>query len=211
MQMERYRDLIAFCSTDSYQQWLQGWQAPIAHPTVDCWHDNEQDLWQDSTPRQTYLSRAATRLPFYLLDSLQIGGLPCVDIGCGHNWFQQFYTTIRGVDPRNETHRDEPLTPEWWIPNWGGWDRAFSICALHFADPATLRLHIGQVRAILAPGGRALIALNRARIRDATPTYSETVLQETLLECPGLTRIVGIDRPQDALLDGNVWLWIDRE
>ena len=211
MQMERYQDHRAFCQTDSYQQWLQGWQAPIAHLEVDCWYDNEQNLWHDMTPRQSYLSRAATRLPFYLLDSLQIGGLPCVDIGCGENWFQQFYPTIWGVDPRHETHRDELLTPEWWIPNWGRWDRAFSCCALHFGDPIQVAQNIGKVRGLLRPGGRALITLNRARIQDATPTYSETVLQEALLGCPGLTRMVWFESPQEACMDGNVWLWMDRE
>ena len=219
MQIEQYPDLRAFCQTDSYQQWLRGWQAPIAHPAVDCWYDNEQDMWywwrrHQWTPRQKYLSRVATRLPFYLLDSLQIGELPCVDIGCGDNWFQQFYPTIWGVDPHSEAHRDELLTPEWWIPNWGRWPRAFSCNAMHFCDQATIRDNILKVRGILAPGGRALVTLNRARIRDLTPDYSESALRDTLEALPGLTRMVWIDErlPGGILsggMDGNVWLWLE--
>lgn len=210
--MERYRDHRAFCSTDSYQQWRRGWQIPESiRPQVDRWMDTEQDLWtQGPTPRQTHLSRAATRLPFYLLDSLQIGGLPCVDIGCGHNWFQQSYPSIRGVDPHYETDRDEPLTPAWYSQNQGRWRRAFSINALHFADPIHVAQHIGQVHTCLARGGRAMVALNRARIQEHTAAYSAAVLQETLLGCPGLTRMVWFESPVDAYMDGNVWLWIDR-
>jgi SAM-dependent methyltransferase len=217
MQIEQYFDLRAFCQTDSYQQWLQGWQAPIAHPEVDCWYDNEQDMmeWRhhQQTPRQKYLSRDTTRLPFYLLDSLQIGELPCVDIGCGHNWFRQFYPTIWGVDPHSETHRNEPLTPAWYSQNQGRWARAFSCNALHFADPIQVTQNIGRVRGLLRPGGRALIALNRARIQvqERTATYSDAVLQETLLGCPGLTRMVWFESPVSASMDGNVWLWIDPE
>jgi hypothetical protein len=217
MQIEQYPDLRAFCQTDSYQQWLQGWQATIAHPGVDCWYDNEQDMIGDwfrahrQTPRQKYLSRDATRLPFYLLDSLQIGGLPCVDIGCGRNWFQQFYPTIWGVDPHSEPYRNEPLTPAWYSQNQGRWARAFSCCALHFADPIQVAQNIGRVRGILGTAGRAVVTLNRARIQEHTAAYSDAVLQETLLGCPGLTRMVWVESPQEAYLDGNVWLWIDRE
>jgi len=212
MKMEHHPSYASFCATDSYQQWLAGWRQP-RDSGVEMWQDSEQDLWPDpavvQTPRQYALTRVATRLPFYLLDTLEIGDLPCVDIGCGHNWFKGFYPTIRGVDPHNERHRDELLTPEWWIPNWGQWPRAFSCCAMHFCDQATIADNILKVRGILSPGGRAMIAINRARIRERTPHYSEARLRDQLEAVPGLTRAVWMDSPRDSGMDGNVWLWLE--
>jgi hypothetical protein len=155
--------------------------------------------------------RVATRLPFYLLDSLQIGELGCVDIGCGHNWFRQFYPSIWGVDPDNRPHRDELLTRGWWRANQGRWHRALSICALHFCPQPAIRHQLARVRGLLAPGGCAVVALNRRRIEQSTQhrPYSESRLREDLGALPGLTRAVWLDEPGDAGMDGNVWLWLE--
>ena len=206
MQMEHYPDYGAFCRTDSYQQWLAAWSPPT-DSAMDHWMDSEQDIWR-LTPRHQLALRWGTRLPFHLLATLEIGTLPCVDIGCGHNWFRRFYPSIWGVDPHNEPHRDELLTPEWWIPNWGRWPRAFSCNAMHFSDQHTVADNMLKVRGILAPGGRAFVALNRRRIEERTPTYSEARLREDLEALPGLTRAVWMDEPREACLDGNVWLWL---
>ena len=207
MHTERYTDHSAFCRTDCYQRWLTGWTEP-RDSAVDHWVDSEEGRWCH-TPRQYALIRVTTRLPFYLLDTLEIGSLACVDIGCGYNWFRQFYPTIWGVDPHSEPYRNELLTPEWYRRNRGQWPRAFSCNAVHFCDQATIAQNIGKVRGILAPGGRAVVTLNRARIRDLTPNYSESTLRHTLGALPGLTRMVWMDAPQEAPMDGNVWLWLE--
>ena len=212
MKMEHHPSLTAFCASDSYQQWLAGWPEP-RHSAVDHWMDSEEHrriIWAH-TPRQWLTRRWSTRLPFYLLDTLEIGSLACVDIGCGDNWFRQFYPSIWGVDPypHGEAHRNELLTPEWWVPNWGRWPRAFSCNAMHFCDQATIADNILKVRGLLSPGGRAVVTLNRARIQERTPVYSESALRDTLEALPGLTRMVWMDTPQDATFDGNVWLWLE--
>ena len=211
MKMEHHPSLAAFCRTTSYQQWLAGWRPP-QDSGVEQWLDSEQELRQPlPTPRGYLLghhgARRATRLPFYLLDSLEIGSLACVDIGCGDNWFQRFYPTIWGVDPLYAV--DERLTPEWWIPNWGQWPRAFSCSAMHFCDQATIAQNIGKVRGILRPGGRAMVTLNRARIRERTQGYSAAALRDILESIPGVTRGVWMDTPEDTSMDGNVWLWLE--
>ena len=212
MHMEHHPDLESFCRTDHYQQWLASWSPPRG-AAVDLWRDSEHPFYHDHGPVQTLrqwgLTRVATRLPFYLLATLEIGDLACVDIGCGHNWFRRFYPSIRGVDPYCEQHRDEELTPAWWIPNWGRWPRAFSINALHFADQATFARDMRKVRGILCPGGRAVITLNRIRIEERTPGYSDVALRHTLEAVPGLTRMVWMDEPRAAEMDGNVWLWLE--
>ena len=206
MQMEHYPDHGAFCRTDSYQQWLETWRVPRA--AVDLWVDSEQDIWGHHTPRHQLTQRWSTRLPFYLLDSLRIGTEACVDIGCGHNWFRQFYPSIRGVDPHNEHHRDEPLTADWYTQNRGRWPRAFSCNSLHFADQRAIAGNILEARGTLAPAGRAMITLNRARIEERTQDYSAARLREDLLTLPGLTRMVWLDQPRNCYMEGNVWLWL---
>lgn len=173
------------------------------------WHDSEITL-PSHTPRGDLLHlepAATTRLPFYLLDSLEIGDLPCVDVGCGHNWFQRFYPRIWGVDPGHARYRDELLTPEWWISNWGRWPRAFSICAMHFFDQDTISREVLKVRGLLSPGGRAMVAISRARVGEQSTRYDPERLCRTLADLPGLARMVWFDRPLDASMDGNVWLW----
>jgi len=204
MTMEHYTDLQAFCSTSVYQQWLNTWTPPRE---MDIWMDTESQL-RELTPRNRLTARVATRLPFYLLDSLEIGQHRCVDIGCGHHWFRQFYPTMRGVDPHNAPYRDEELTPAWWIPNQGQWHRAFSINAMHFCGQAQLPDQVAKIRGLLSPGGRALVTLNRARIQERTAQYSQQELAQSLRDTPGLTRMVWMDQPQEAWLDGNVWLWL---
>ena len=131
-----------------------------------------------------------------------------MDVGCRHNWFQQFYPSVWGVDPSHDQHRDDQLTPEWWIPNWGQWPRAISINAMHFCDQGQLAGQIAKVRGLLSPGGRAVVALNRHQIQKRTTQYSAPNLEQMLQATPGLTRMVWLDQPRVSLMDGNVWLWL---
>jgi len=204
---EHYTDAVAFCATADYQNWRDTWSPP-RNAEVDRWVDSEPQIWSTMTPRQQLTSRAATRVPFYLLGSLEIGRDRCVDIGCGHMWFRQFYPTLWGVDPHYRSHRDEELTPEWWTQNQGRWHRAISICAMHFCDLTEIPSQIAKVRGLLRPGGRAVVALNRARIQERTQDYQEDQLRSQLAQVPGLTRMVWLDRPRESGMDGNVWLWL---
>lgn len=207
--IERYDSYAHYCATDTYQQWLRDWRTPD-HLRVDIWEDTIGGLSTDGariqTPREYGLVRAASRLPFHLLDSLDMGDRACVDIGCGLNWFKSTYPHMWGVDPHNEPHRDELWTPDWYRVNWGKWAHAFTLNAIHFCDQDTIALNIAKVRGILRPGGTAMVAINRARIEG----HEEARLWETLVQTPGMTRMVWIDRPGDAFMDGNVWLWLQQ-
>jgi len=208
--IKQYSTPEAYCATPDYQQWLSTWHPPHG---VDQWMDSEHNMWhfgtRGQTPREFMMRRRATRLPYHLLDSLHMTGA-CVDIGCGHNPFKSSYPGMWGVDPNHEAHRDEQLTPEWWKHNWGKWRHAFTCNAMHYCDQTAILDQLAKVRGILAPGGTAVIALNRARIEDRTTNYDSTLLRETLSGTPGLTRMVWIDEPGDAGMDGNTWLWLAR-
>ena len=211
--MERYPTHADYCGTDSYQQWLTQWRPPT-QVAVDRWHDTEHELYHamrnptNITPRAHARLRHATRLAHHLLDTLEIGDRACVDIGCGDNWFKASYPQICGVDPHNEQHRDELLTPEWYITNHGRWPHAFSCNSMHFCDQADVAHNIAKVRSLLRPGGTAVVALNQARIQDHTRDYDPDRLLATVAETPGMTRMIWFDQPQDAFMDGNVWIWL---
>ena len=199
--IERYQTLADYCATPAYQKWLAQWRPPEQGIT---WLDSEYNWYAEVTPRHQMQERHGTRLAYHLLDTLAIGDQRCVDIGCGHNPHQGLW----GVDPHNERHRDELLTPEWYVPNWGQWAHAFTCNAIHFCDQEEIALNIAKVRGILRPQGTAVIAINRARIRDFTTRYDPERLWDTLGQTPGMTRMVWMDEPQDAGMDGNVWIWI---
>jgi hypothetical protein len=199
--IERYSTHADYCATPAYQQWLATWEPPEGDIN---WRDCEHDYSIDHTPRHQMQERHGTRLAYHLVDTLGIGDQRCVDIGCGHNPFPGLW----GVDPHNETHRDELLTPEWYIPNWGQWAHAFSCNAMHFCDQATMAHNVAKVRGILRPAGTAVMAINRARIEERTLDYDPDRLLRTLGQTPGMTRMVWFDQPPDAGMDGNVWIWI---
>jgi hypothetical protein len=218
MTPEHHLDHNQFCTTVSYQHWLKAWQPP-SHAAHVRWIDHELEIFTKvprldheleiftKVPRAAGLTSWTTRMAFYLLDSLEIGDRSCVDVGCGENWFKRSYPSVWGVDPLLPQHRDEELTPEWWIPNWGKWHRAFAINSMHFCTVGDVAQQMGKMRGILAPGGKAIVTLNRQRIKDITPDYSETLLYDILCPLPGLTRMVWLDQPIDSCIDGNVWLW----
>ena len=203
--IERYGTHDDYCATPAYQRWLATWEPPRGDII---WVDHEQEI-RGHTPRHQMQERHGTRLAYHLLDTLGIGDRRCVDIGCGDNVFKRTYPGLWGVDPHNERHRDELLTPEWYTHNWGQWAHAFTCNAIHFCDQDTIVHNIAKVRGILRPGGTAVITINRARIRDFTgPDYDPERLYHTLGQTPGITRMVWMDEPQEAAMDGNTWIWI---
>ena len=92
MQTEQYPDLETFCQTESYKNWLSQW-SPRDNTKVDRWFDHV-GKFDYYTARQREASRSSTRLPFYLIDSIEVKDLDCVDIGCGPNFFKSFYKNI---------------------------------------------------------------------------------------------------------------------
>ena len=209
--IERYESHADYCATDTYQTWLRNWRPPT-HTEVEVWEDTIEDIGHDSarieTPRQYGLVRSASRMPFHLLDSMEIGDRDCVDIGCGFNWFKRTYPRMWGVDPHNEPHRDELWTPDWYRVNWGRWSHAWTSNAIHFCHQDSMATNVAKVRGILRPHGTAVITINRARVVDFTPDYDEERLYATLCQTPGMTRMVWFNSPPSAHMDGNVWIWL---
>jgi hypothetical protein len=81
---------------------------------------------------------------------------------------------------------------------------------MHFCDQDELPNQIAKVRGILAQGGTAVVTINRQRVAERTSSYDVDRLYDTLCNTPGLTRMVWIEEPQDAPMDGNVWIWLTK-
>ena len=209
----KYASQKDYCATEEYKSWLAKWE-PV-DKSIDIWQDTAHDIfsWGNKfTPREYISTRFSSRLIFHLLEQLGVDTVEKkVDIGCGTNWFSKIYPSVWGVDPEYENKRHEKLTPEWWISNWTKWPMAFSINSLHFVDQSQLIRDIEKVGGILSAKGKALITLNRARIKEQTGDgYSENKLLNDLENIQNLDRLIWIETPEDEALDGNVWIFIDK-
>jgi len=204
---EYHASVIQFCQLEEFQAWQRTWVCP--HPEYR-WLNDHSESWHSSmTPREQLATRWLSRIPYFLLSTLEIADHPCVDLGCGGNELKWSEPNIWGVDPRNP-QAAETLTPDWYITHWGRWHRVFSVNALHFHPVTEIADSVGKAAGLLVPGGRAVIALNRMRIQERDPAYSDESLRAALETVPYLTRAVWHTEPQDASLDGNVWLWLQR-
>ena len=210
---EKFSSLEEYCNTTQYQKWLAQWKEP---PGIDQWRDNEDGINRDwgthyeITPRQHTATRYSTRIPFHLIDSLGIGQENTVDIGCGANWFAKIYPNVFGVDPHG-IEKDELLTPDWWVNNWNKWPHAFAINSMHFFTQSQIIPQLEKVVGILKPDGTALVTLNRQRIKDCTDTdYNEKNLLTDLENYNKITRLLWIDYPHCASLDGNIWIYLKK-
>ena len=210
--MEKYSTIREFCLTPEYQTWQNQWQPPTYDGT---WFNDPNDLWDIwNTPREHIWYATASRIPYYLLDTINIDTKRCVDIGCGGNFLRLKNPNIWGVDwtCNTSTTQDEELTEEWYDENYEKWPNAISMNAIHFAPSQKISESLSNIENILIPGGAGVVTLNRARIQDnhSDDTYTDELLIEQIFSISTVTRVIWFDSPNEAPLDGNVWIWINK-
>ena len=216
IQVETYTTQKDYCETDQYKSWLTKW-TPV-DSSVDVWLDTAHEIYffqwgeRQITPREFISKRFSSRLIFHLLEQLGVTTKQKkVDIGCGSNCFSKIYPMVWCVDPNHEDKRHEKLTPEWWIHNWGKWPIAFAINSLHFVKQTEVKSQLEKVNGILLDKGKALITLNRARIKERTgDDYSESKLFTDLQNIKNIERLIWIDTPEEEGLDGNIWIFLHK-
>jgi hypothetical protein len=211
--LENYSTIGEFCHTTEYQTWQNQWQPPVNDVI---WFNERHDLqkllvW--NTPREYHWNRTASRIPYYLLDSINIDTEKCVDIGCGDNFLSWHNSHIWGVDTHSPKQHEE-LTSTWYADNSEKWSKVISINAIHFCPVQKIGESLSKIESILTSGGSGVVAINRARIKElsnlSTGTYTDEVLIEQIRTISSVTRIVWLDEPKDSPLDGNVWVWINK-
>jgi hypothetical protein len=210
--MEKYASIKEFCLTDEYQTWQNQWHPPVNDVV---WGNGEAAKYSHNqwypTQREELWHRTASRIPFYLLDTINIGTNRCVDIGCGGNFLSKNNPHIWGID-RNTPTQHEELTPTWYDDNYEKWSKAISICAMHFCPVQMIGESLSNMENILTSGGTGVVTLNRGKIEIMTPpnAYTDELLIEQISTISTITRVVWFDIPHSSGLDGNVWIWINK-
>ncbi len=235
MQVDSYSTLQELTLSDEFQIWKSDWSRPFPPPHL--WLDylddpfaytlkelstDEVDDWdlEQMVPRATldrlYNGRVSTRIPYFLLHTIDITnvngeGRPCVDIGCGINELGKNYHDVWGVDIKHwDKHSDETLHSTWYSDNSNKWDRVISMNALHFGTIEEIRDNLVRLEGILKENGKAVVGLNRARIKEWNANYDDKMLVDMISSLPTVTRIVLVSTPLDATMDGNIFIWINK-
>ena len=179
------------------------------------------------TPRHQQLLKTICDLqPFYILEYMAKNGTgPIYDVGCGFNWFKNFYYVI-GIDPNLDyADRCEKFNCMFAKKYFKKFDNVFSINAIHFCQKGRIANRMLEYFDLVKPGGYAYLAVNTARIYDNTypnaqskPACSEvtkeisTLIQETIDGIDG-TLLLYEDRTKDEFddwLNGNIRILIKR-
>lgn len=126
------------------------------------------DMDQGPTPRHQRMRRGDLDLqPFYILDYIsRMSRGPIYDIGCGFNFFKNFYNII-GIDPHSlQADIQASYSLEMATENKGKMDNVFSINAIHFCSSDELKHRVKGFFDMVKPDGYAYLAINVARIFD---------------------------------------------
>jgi len=202
--LENYSTIGEFCHTTEYQTWQNQWQSSVNDVT---WFNELEDLHY--TPRGWLWHRIASRIPYYLLHTINIDIKKCVDIGCGDNLLSWNNPHIWGVD-KGSSAQNEELTSTWYVDNCEKWSKVISINAIHFRSVQKIGESLSKIESILTSGGSGVVTMNRFRIEEYSDIYTDELLKEQISTISTVTRVVWFDEPKDSHLDGNVWVWINK-
>lgn len=100
----------------------------------------------------------------YLQLLLETNPTTIADIGCGANFYKQYYPNIIGFDATPEADSPEMFKPVFVDKHLNEFDCAFSICSLHFIPLQKLTERIVEFSKIIKPGGRGFISFNLQRM-----------------------------------------------
>jgi hypothetical protein len=187
-------------------QEYQGWLATHKDPPGVTWVDSVDSMWHtpQHTARGWARTRWDTRLHLWLWHTLAVADR-CVDVGSGEAPFRQ--RGAWGVDPEWPQHRHEELTQAWWHSNRGQWPRAMAINSLHFGPIDTVRENLCLFQGLLMPQGRSVAAINRQRVGEIDPGYTDRRMEAMIQGLPGVARVMWFTQPRDDGMDGNLWIW----
>jgi len=193
-----------------------------AEADIIIWEKNDEIPIGEFTPRLQSWFRIATMQPCYYIDLLYENNPSCIyDIGCGINWFKQFYPNIYGIGGETED-RGEYFGDE--RGRWGegleskltNIEAMFAMLSLHFRGVDKIRTLIEEVISTLAINGRAYLSFNSRQIIKFTNKKITTIevvkyLRYDLAKIESVRwLVVDMDSSYDSSLDGNISLVFER-
>ena len=187
------------------------------------WEKNYIQSVSYFTPRQKSWSKIATMPSFYYINYLyEFNPSIVYDIGCGVNWFKQWYPNIHGIGEEQSVDLNFGDEQGKWdhnlINKLNNVQAMFAINSLHFRHVDNLLKVIEQVISVLANKGRAYLAFNTAVIIEHSKVPNLTTeqlikyLRHRLYKIEGVRwLVVDMDDSFDyGGMDGNINLVLEK-
>ena len=187
------------------------------------WEKNYIQSVAHFTPRQKSWSKIATMVSFYYINYLyELNPSIVYDIGCGVNWFKQWYPNIHGIGEEQSVDFNFGDEQGKWDDNLinklNNVQAMFAINSLHFRHVGNLPKVIEQVISVLAKKGRAYLAFNTAviieesKVPNLTTEHLIKYLRHKLYKIEGVRwLVVDMDDSFDyAAMDGNINLVLEK-
>jgi hypothetical protein len=194
----------------------------IADTDIVIWKRNFEQAVRKLTPRHMYGSKIVSVVSCYFINYLYENNPSIVyDIGCGVNWFKQFYPNILGVGAETDYrfYGDECWSwdEDTVITRSNSMDAMFAINSLHFIPVTEVKERIEQVVTCISPNGRAYLSLNSRVVSGHTPSQPTTeqviaYLRYDLAKIEGV-RWLAVDMDSsysDGYMDGNINLVLEK-
>ena len=187
------------------------------------WEKNYANSISYFTPRQVAWSKIANMTSFYYINYLyELNPSIVYDIGCGVNWFKQWYPNIHGIGEEQSVDLNFGDEQGKWdhnlINKLNNVQAMFAINSLHFRHVASIPKVIEQVISVLAKKGRAYLAFNtgliikHSRVSNLTTEQVIKYLQHSLYKIEGVRWLV-VDMGECfdyAYMDGNINLVLEK-
>ena len=184
------------------------------------------------TPRQQWAISRTSAIPFYYLNWIQeCNPTKVYDLGCGWNFFKQYYDNIVGIDsqtPGTENYHADIHTyidDDWFVENRNAFEGVFSICALHHYPLSQIKENALKFHNSIKPGGRGWLALNAmvmvqkdSKFHNVDKKVVDNFIHSTLSDLPNLASLHtniffpaerGSELEHEAM-DGNIHILFDK-
>lgn len=229
MQVDYYKSAEEFSKSERFTNWKRDFQQ------TDLWSylEDEYDYildWYDTSqlstftlPRKLLTSKITSLIGFYLIENYLNKEEQIVDIGCGINYWKNYYD-IHGVDPFYFPHAvndyDVDITSavgklpdvktfdlkshvSYYEKNKGKFKNIMTQCALHFDSDIgkTMKDFYG----LLGSNGKGFASLNLKRLFEIDGSTSLTRQLNKLREIEDIIQeVIVIETPTNNSLDGNL-------
>lgn len=129
-------------------------------------------LWEDilsGTPRHRAVTGQVPCASFYYTEFLvEIKPNIIHDIGCGMNFFKNILPNVIGIDGVGNPDIRDLFDKDFVAGHENQFDAVMSIDSLHFIPLSQFSDRVLDFAKVISPGGRGYIAMNAARLTEAT-------------------------------------------
>jgi len=161
-------------------------------------------------PRQNFHEQGVffTSSFFYLQLLFEKNPLLIADVGCGLNFFREYYPNIIGYDFTEYADYYERLDDNFVVDHYKEFDAAFAINSLHFVPIHKFSSRINDFCKILKSQGRGYITFNAMRMLEKTDDETKKSIFSTL--SPTLEQVSNFFDSQIDKVNSNIIYYHNR-